>query len=174
MAVVLLSTAQVTNQAAVPISFAPANLAGGNLKAVAGTIEVTNGDSIASIYRMFRLPSRAIVQRLLYYCDAITSGAGDVGVYQTAANGGAVVDVDFFASAVSIASALTIGTDITHEADATDAGVGNGLADVEKMLWQGVQLTADPGRDYDIALTLTAAATATGTFAMRCFYSTNQ
>jgi len=174
MAVVTLKTAQVTNQDAVPITFAPANLAGGNLKANAGTIELANGDSIASTYRFFRIPSNAIVQRLLLYCDAITSGAADFGVWQTAAHGGLVVDVDYFASAQSIASAITAGTDITHEADATDAGVGFGLADVEKFLWQGIQLTADPGRDYDVTMQLTAATTAAGTVALRMFYSSNQ
>jgi hypothetical protein len=32
-----------------------------------------------------------------------------------------------------------------------------GIEDVEKPLWEALGLTADPVRDYDIALTLTAA-----------------
>lgn len=174
MAVVNLKTAQITNQDTVPIAFTPANLQGGNLKSGVGIIELANGDSIASTYRFFRIPSDAIVHRLLLYCDAITSGAADFGIWQTTFFGGLVVDADYFASAQSIAAALTAGTDITHEADATDAGVGFGLADVEKFLWQGLQLTANPGRDYDVVMQLTAATTAAGTVALRMFYSSNQ
>jgi hypothetical protein len=173
MAVEARKTAQIANMDAVPIVMAPANIMDGNMKVAVGTVEVVNADSIASTYRMVRLPSNAIVQRVLLSCDAITSAAADVGVYQTAQFGGAVVDADFFASAQSIASAL-VNTDVTHEADAADAGAGNGLADAEKMLWQGLGLTADPGRDYDIVATLTAAATATGTLTMRVFFTTNQ
>jgi hypothetical protein len=89
-----------------------------------------------------------------------------VGVYKTARDGGAVVDVDFFGSAVSIASALSH-SDITHEADPGDAGAGWGQADVEKPLWQALGLTADPYIEYDIALTLTAATTAAGTISVK-------
>ena len=131
-----------------------------------GTVEAANGDSIASIYRFCRVPSNARISRVLLSCDAITSGAGDVGVYKTARDGGAVVDVDFFGSAVSIASALSH-SDITHEADAADAGAGYGQADVQKPLWQALGLTADPYIEYDIAVTLTAAAAAAGTMSMK-------
>lgn len=131
-----------------------------------GTIELANGDSIASTYRLCRVPSNARVSRVLLSCDAITSGAADVGVYKTAKDGGAVVDVDFFASAQSIASAL-VHTDITHEADPADAGVGWGHADVEKPIWQALQLPSDPGGEFDIALTLTAAAAAAGTVSLK-------
>ena len=173
MAVVNLKTAQITNRDAVPIVHMPASLAESVMRGAVGTIELASGDSIASTYRFFQIPSNAIVYSLQIYCDAITSGAGDVGIYQTPQNGGAVVDVDYFASAQSIATAITTGTEICHEADATDAGVGFGLADMEKALWLGLQLTADPVREYDVVLTLTAATTAAGTVGLRCRYATN-
>lgn len=174
MAVVAVKAAQITNLDTIPIAFAPANLEQGNLKCAVGTAEGANGDSIASTYRLVRLASNVIPQRVLLSNDAIaTSGAADVGVWQTAANGGLVVDADFFASAVVLTGAQ-VNVDITHEADAADAGVGFGLADVEKFLWQGIQLTADPGRDYDIALQLTTALGGAGTFSLRVFYTTNQ
>ena len=138
----------------------------GVLRDQAENIEVANGDSIASIYRLLRVPSNAVMSRLLLSCDAITSAAADIGVYRTTADGGAVVDVDFFASAQSIAAAL-VNTDITHEADPTDAGVGFGLADTRKMLWEALGFTSDPRCELDIAATLTAAATAAGTLGLR-------
>lgn len=145
-------------------------LSGGILKESVGTLEAVSGDSIASIYRLARVPSNARVSRVLLSCDAITTCAGDVGVYDIAAvNSGAVVDVDFFASAQSLATALS-NTDITHEADAADAGAGFGQADVEKPLWQALGLSADPGKYYDIAVTLTAAAGSAGTVSLKVQY----
>lgn len=135
-----------------------------------GMYEVVSGDSIASIYRLVRVPSNARISQVLLSCDAITSGAGDIGVYQTAGNGGAVVDVDFFASAQSIATAL-LNSDVTSEADPADAGVGFGKADAEKALWEALGLTVDPGIEYDIAVTLTAAAAANGTMSLKVRYT---
>ena len=122
------------------------------------------------MYRQVRVPSNARVSRVLLSCDAITTCAGDVGVYRTAADGGAVVDVDFFASAQSLSAALAH-SDVTHEADAADAGVGYGLADTEKPLWQALQFTADPKCEFDIAITLTAAAGSAGTTSIKCDYA---
>jgi hypothetical protein len=129
-----------------------------------GVVAVANGDSIASVLRAVRVPSSAGIRSVVLKCTAITSGAADVGVYQTAANGGAVVDADLFGSAVSIASALA-GTDVTHE-----SGVFT-IDKVEKQLWELLGLTADPKVDYDIALTLTAAAAAAGTVALSVEYT---
>ena len=134
-----------------------------------GAAELANGDSIASTVRLCRVPSNARVSKVLLSCDAITSGAADVGVYKTPRDGGAVQDVDFFASAQSIATALA-NTDITHEADPADAGAGFGKADVEKPLWEALGLSADPMTEYDIALTLTAAAAAAGTVSLKVEY----
>jgi hypothetical protein len=146
------------------------NISAGLLKESVGVVEVVNADSIASTYRLARVPSNARVSRVLISCDAITSAAADVGVYDIpAVNSGAAIDVDFFASAQSIATALSH-TDITHEADPADAGAGYGQGDVEKPLWQALGLTADPGKLYDIVATLTAAATATGTLALKVQY----
>ncbi len=145
-------------------------LNGGILKESVGTLEVANGDSIASTLRLCRIASNDRISRVLLSCDAITSAAADVGIYDIASvNSGAVVDADFFASAQSIASAL-VHQDVTHEADAADAGAGYGLADVEKPLWQALGLTSDPGKLYDVVATLTAAATAAGTVSLKVQY----
>jgi hypothetical protein len=171
MAVVTTKSTQLTNRDAVPrVINNPAASAGAVQQAI-GTLECANGDSIASIYRMLQIPSNAVGEILKLYCDAITSGAADIGIYRTIADGGAVVDVDFYASAQSIAAAITTGTEIQHEADATDAGAGFGLADLEKPLWQRLGLTSDPGVTYDIAVTLTAATTAAGTLGLRLYYA---
>jgi hypothetical protein len=171
MAVVTVKSTQITNRDAVPrVINGPAAVSGA-LQQIAATAEAANGDSIGSKYIMGQIPSNAVGEIVRLYCDAITSGAADIGVYRTTLDGGAVVDVDFWASAQSIASAIATGTEVQHEADATDAGVGFGLADLEKPLWQRLQLTADPGVLYDVVLTLTAATTAAGTIGLRLQYA---
>lgn len=170
MAVVTVKSGAITNRDALPRVLTNSRIAAGALKAFIATVEAANGDSIGSKYIMGSVPSNACGEKLKLYCDAITSGAADIGIYKSTADGGAVVDVDFYASAQSIAAAITTGTEVQHEADATDAGAGFGLADLEKPLWQRLGLSADPGLMYDIVLTLTAATTAAGTIGLRCDY----
>lgn len=170
MAVVTVKSGPITNRDASPRVLSNAAVAAGMLRGFLATVEAANGDSIASKYIFGQLPSNAYGEIITVYCDAITSGAGDIGIYRTTADGGAVVDVDFYASAASIATAITIGSNLQHEADATDAGVGYGLADLEKPLWQRLALTSDPKVMYDVVLTLTAATTAAGTIAVRASY----
>lgn len=171
MAVVTTKSTAVTAGDALPQTLTAQKTHGGRLRESLGVIEAVSGDSIDSVYRLVRINSGDRISRVLLSCDAITTCAGDVGIYDIAAvNAGAVVDVDFFASAQSLASAL-VNSDVTHEADAADAGAGFGLADVEKPLWEALGLTADPGKQYDIAVTLTAAAGSAGTVALKVQYS---
>lgn len=170
MAVVTTKSTAVTNADAASQTNNSQKIAGGRLREDVGTLEAVSGDSIGSVYRLARVKSGSRISQVLLSCDAITTCAGDVGIYDIpAVNSGAVVDADFFASAQSLASAL-VNTDVTHEADAADAGAGFGLADVEKPLWQALGLAADPNKLYDIAVTLTAAAGSAGTVAMKVRY----
>jgi hypothetical protein len=171
MAVVTTKSTAVTAGDAFPQTLTAQKIDGGRLRERVGVIEAVSGDSIASIYRMARVSSGDRISRVLLSCDAITTCAADVGIYDiTSVNAGAVVDVDFFASAQSLATAL-VNQDVTHEADAADAGAGFGLADVEKPLWQALGLASDPGKQYDLAVTLTAAAGSAGTVALKVQYS---
>ena len=120
------------------------------------TADITSGDSIASTYRMFRVPSNAVMTDLkIYSPDIGTTTIADIGLY--AADGGAVVDADFFASALSLKDGALNGTDVLHEAAVFT------IANSGKELWSALALTSDPGVFYDVTLTLTAAADATGT-----------
>ena len=131
----------------------------------ADTVEVTNGDSIGSKFILGSVPSSASMRELVVLCDAITSAAADFGLYRTTADGGAVVDVDLFASAQSIATAITTGTNVLHESGNLD------VANLAKPLWQILGLTSDPQLMYDVVATLTAAATASGTLSARISYA---
>lgn len=152
MAVNPLSSTSITNaDANVAVN---AYLNGASPRSAVGLVTALNGDSIGSIYRFIRVPSNARMCDLSAFCAAITTGAMDIGLYRTAADGGAVVDADFFTAAQSIATA-SAGINVLG---------GNVLAPANrnKRLWEALGLTADPQCYYDIAGTLTAATTAGG------------
>jgi hypothetical protein len=171
MAVETPKSTAITNRDATPRVLNNAAGLAGDVQLSAGTAELSATASIASIVRLATIGSAAVGEIVKLYCDAITSAAADIGIYRNTVDGGAVVDVDFYASAQSLAAAITTGTEVQHEADATDAGAGFGLADLEKPLWQRLGLTADPCVEYDICVTLTAAATAAGTVGLRVLYA---
>lgn len=131
------------------------NVQQGGMRSDVGVAPVANGDSIASVIRLVRVQSNARITGAHLFCTAITGAAGDVGLYRTAADGGAVVDADFFTAAQTLATAA-VTINVTG---------GNVLAPVnrEKRLWEALGLAADPVTYYDVAVTLTAAATAAGT-----------
>jgi hypothetical protein len=164
MAVVNTKSSSITNRDATPAVASNSRLTKANVMEGLGVVAVANGDSIASTLRCTSIPSNARISQVLLSCTAITSGAGDIGLYQTADNGGAVVDADFFGSAVSIATALS-NSDVTRE-----SGIVT-VANMELPVWQALGLTADPVRDYDVVITLTAATTAAGAAALTVRYT---
>jgi len=161
MAVVTIKSSAITNADASPSVLTSANVANGNLRESVGTIAAGVADSIASIYRFVRVRSSDRVSAVKLYCDAITTGAMDVGLYRTAADGGAVVDVDLFASAQSTAAEIKTGTEIQHESGFF------GLEDIEKPLWVALGLAADPFVLYEVCGTLTAANTGAGDVSLK-------
>lgn len=160
MAVVNKLSAALAQRDGVPSQLnsnaAPTKLATGRVKESIGVIAVANGDSIGSVLRFFSVHSSWRVGAVLASCTAITTGAADIGLYDLPTrNAGAVVDADFFASAQDLSAALD-GTNVLRE---------SGLVTVEKLewpIWRLLGLAADPGLYYDVAATLTGAATAAG------------
>lgn len=124
------------------------NVEGGVVRVRRGSIISGATDASGTIQRFLRVPSNAVVSQVLFSTAAATGGAVDIGVYQPAEAGGAVIDADFFASALAITAAL-------NRSDQTfESGV---YAPALRMqpLWQALGLAADPGREFDIATTIT-------------------
>lgn len=158
MAVVTTKAQAITNRDASPRVLSNARLLGTDLQSGKGLVTAVNGDSIASKYIFFQVPSNACFSELFVSCPDIgTTLAMDVGLYRTTQDGGAVVDVDFFASAVSLSGGALNESIITNE-----AGTALTVANMEKAIWEVLGLTADPGIMYDVVGTLTAAADAGG------------
>jgi hypothetical protein len=122
------------------------------MREAAGTITPTAAAEAASTYRFCRVPSNArISQILVTAADFTTAGAVDIGIYQTAENGGAVVDADLFASAFVLSGGPFANSDQTFESGQYT------VAEAEKMLWEVLGLSADSQRDYDVVMTVTTA-----------------
>jgi hypothetical protein len=165
MAVVTRKSGIITNRDAVPKVASAGPLIAGVQRGFSATLETVNADSIASIYIFGPIPSNAYdVQIELWSDDVGTTTIADFGIYKSTADGGAVVDADFFASAVSLKAGAVAGTRIEHESGVSDVDT------VEKPLWQALGLSADSGLVYDLAATLTAAADAAGTISVKVRY----
>ena len=153
MAVEALKTLSLTNADATPRVIGNSRVLNGRVHQAVGNALAALDASIGSTYRLARVPSNACALSVILSNAAFTTtGAADIGIYKSDA--GAVVSAAFFASAQLLTAALQ-NTEVTHESGTYT------LANREKPLWEALGLTADPGIDYDIALTLTAANTTT-------------
>lgn len=165
MAVANTKSTIITNADATPRVLTTSKITGGRyLREAAATVETAAADDDGSVYRMVRVPSSARISQILYANDAITSGTVyDLGVYRTAADGGAVVSQELFASDLDLSSAHAL-TDITFEATATD------ISKIEQELWQRLGLSTDPGVMYDICFTGSTVGSAAGTISLLVRY----
>ncbi len=161
MAVVNTKSTAISNADASPAVLNNPRVVNGFLRESVGTVEVAAGDDNDSVFRFVRVPSNARISTVEIACDAITGGTDyDVGVYDTAAAGGAVVSVNLFGDAIDLSSALAF-TDVTYETTATNK------SKVDQELWQLLGLTSDPAKFYDICATGVTVGTAAGTISMR-------
>lgn len=156
----------VTNLDATPRVMNPTYLMGGILKEQVGTVEIAAADDNNSVYRVGRVHSSWRISDIVRYNDAITSGADyDVGLYDTAANGGAVVNINCFADAVSLVSASVTGTKDLYE-----AGSDVGVEDIEQRVWEMAGLTEDPGKFMDVCYTGVTVGSGAGTLSVKIRY----
>lgn len=163
MAVVNTKSTIVTGADATPVTILANHLKHGRIRNQAATVEVAAADDDTSVFRMFRVHSSWRVTKLELLNDALTGGTSyDIGAHQTAANGGAVVDVDAWGAAVDLSSARVAPLDVLCEAMNIDK--------IEKRVWEVLGLTADPDRYYDITLTANTAGTGAGTISMQMQY----
>lgn len=131
-----------------------------------GSVTITTGKTVGSIYVLASVPANARVSAILLTNPALSaSTAFDVGAYKTTADGAAVIDADFFASAVAC-TALNTNLDVTNE---------SGTYTVDKQeqpLWQALGLSAAPASGMiDICLTNTATNAAGGLIGAKVRYT---
>lgn len=158
-----LKSTYLTNATATPKTTNNAHLRGHMIEAI-GVITPSATSEANSTHRFVRVPSNARISAVLLKCAAFTTaGAVDIGVYQTAENGGAVVDADLFASAQVLTAAL-------DWADKTYESTEYTIAESEKPLWEVLGIAADPCIEYDIAATVTTAFNGGSIFGLKVRY----
>lgn len=160
MAVETLKGVEITNRDASPrVLNDPGRGVGARERCVFGHLaSVPASTSTTSTIRLISVPSNCMVTAVLLSSEAQTAGAFDVGVYRTPADGGAVVDQDFFATAVSCAAAV-INVDVLNEAQVSGSYT---IVKQSQPLWQAVGMSADPKAMLDIVLTCATTAVTTG------------
>lgn len=161
-----LKSVSITAREATPPTLSTAGQGGqGVLKEVSGYLaSVTAALSATSVIRMVEVPSNAVVSQVRFASAAQAGGTLDIGVYRNNKDGGAVVDADFFATAVAVTSASAL-TDVTNESTTYTT------AKQMQPLWQALGMTTDPMTTLDICLTIaTDITTGTGAVALKCAY----
>ena len=157
MGVVTVKSAAITNRDATPSVLNNGRNQGGRVQIARGYVAITSGDSTGSKYIVCSIPSNAVpVSCRITSPDIGTTTITDIGLYQTTANGGAVVDADFFGSAVSLKDGALLKSEVMFESGVI------ALDEVYKPVWELLGLSADTNRDYDVVLTLTGDADASG------------
>jgi len=80
---------------------------GGAIQRIAANSAKAAGESTNDIYPVLRIWTGWVLDSLVFQTAAWgTSGVVEIGCYETAENGGAVIDADCFASAVDVSAAL--------------------------------------------------------------------
>lgn len=154
----MANSQSITNRDATPRVLNNARLTGSVLMSATERVTMaTTGHGVGTIHRLFEIPSNAVISRVFFSAPDIgTTTAADVGLYRTTADGAAVVDADFFASAQALNAGPYENVDITRESTVITP------ANRHQAVWQILGLTADPGVRYDVALTMTGASDGTG------------
>jgi len=149
-----LKSIGLTNREATPRVLNNPGLAVGAVEKCAfdGVLSVPASLSATSVIRCVQVPSNCIVTDIRFTSGAQAAGAGDIGVYRNNANGGLVIDADFFASAVAV-TAASLNVDVLGESTV------NTFTKQRQPLWQALGLTADPKQDFDLAFTVTTDIT---------------
>lgn len=164
MGVVARKSGVITNRDATPQVKSNSSVQGGLVKSCSAVVEVVTGDSSTSTYRMLQVPSNARIKSLLIHSDDMgTATAADFGIANCTADGGSVIDADFFKAAQSLNGGALAGTEILH-------GNAYNVDEIEKPLWEAMGLTSDPHLVYDVIATLTADSDTGGTLALEMEY----
>lgn len=122
------------------------------------SMSLTTDHDSTDIIPMFPISSAATVRAILFSTDGVaTAGAADIGLYtlNRAGDVATAVDVDLFASAQAVTSALT-------RSDVTNESTNYPLASRFLPLWDTVSgVTSDPSVLYWVCLTITTNVDAT-------------
>lgn len=163
MAVVNTKATAVNNADAVPVVATNRILTRGPVFAAVGQVAVAAADDDGSVFRFARIPSNARIISIRRTNTAITGGTSyGIGLYQTAANGGAAASASLFAAAQDLSTA---GAQVEQRYTALS------VTTAEQRVWELLGLTADPQREYDVCALANTVGTAAGNIGLEILYT---
>lgn len=164
MGVVNTKATAITNADATPRVPNNSYIETGMVRSSVGTVEVAAADSDTSTFRFVRLPSNARLHSIKVYCDAITGGTVyDLGLYDIAAAGGAVISQNCYANDQDLSTAITVGTEVLFQA--------KDVANIEKRVWEDAGLSTDPFKEVDLVYTGSTVGTGAGTISLAVLWT---
>ena len=181
MAVVNTLSTVISNYDASPRILTSGFLAGANDTVTVATAAAAATDSIGSTYRYAFCPSGVRVEDIQIQNDATTAGVWQLGVYandqqpcrtvtagvvSTAAPGALVVANSNLIFAVGVSTAAAQLTWKSIYAPTVLAGA-NGAINVNKRVWELLNLDLDPFYEFHMVLTATTAPTAAGNITLQ-------
>lgn len=164
MAVVTTYSTETTNHKSLANTKNPTTASEGSVFSSSATVAVAAGDDDTSTFYMLPVMSNWSIKSIKVYNDAITGGTGyDVGIY-TQATTPVAVDDDCYASAISLATASTTGTEVAFEA--------RNITAVNNQVWQDAGVASEPEATwYYLTLTADTVGTAAGDISVVVTYT---
>jgi len=165
MAVVNIKSLNVQNADSAVQTLNPVHLAGAKKYSIVANAAIAAADDDGSTIRLCRVHSSWRLTSVLLYNEAIAASAGwTLGLYRTAADGGAAVAAACYATALAATAASLSGTQlIFNQPTRTIDKIG-------QQVWQDAGLAADPNLWYDLTFVCTTAGTAAGKIAVEVEY----
>ena len=151
------------NQASPPVKN-PVYLNGGRTRRKIGTYTHDGNQSNGDVVRYFRVKSSDVIHSLLF-SGGTAAGMTDANFGLWGIDGGAVVSASLFDDAQSLAVALT------KQEKRYGADSALGLSSFGKTVWELLSLTEDPGLEYDVAIELIAAGSASPASVLEMVYT---
>ena len=165
MAVVNAKSLAVANADASVQTLSPSYLSEAKAVRMIGTIAKAASDNDGSTYRIARLHSSWRVSSIWLYNDAFTAAAAwGLGLYSTAANGGAGVSSQCYFTGWAPTAASLVGSEFAFGAGARSP------SKIGQQVWADAGLTADPNLFYDLVLTAATAGAIAGNISWNIEY----
>jgi hypothetical protein len=164
MAVVNAKAPGVANADAAVQTLSPNATTEGAVRKSVGSISKAASDNDGSTYRIARVHSSWRILSIMLYNDAFAAAAGwTVGLYRTAADGGAAVVGTAYTGALAPTAANQAGQEVGF-------GTGRLGSKIGQQVWQDANLTADPNLWYDIVVVAATAGAAAGSLSWAIEY----
>lgn len=168
MATEALKSTNITNRDATPPVLNSPFTERCRLTIVSGFCTSTAAIGVGSTYRLCSIPSNCRVSDVLLHNTALNAAAttptGNIGIYRSTKDGGAVVDADFFSADFNLATVHNGRNGIS------DDSATYSITKQEQPIWQAVGMSSDPKSDLDVVVTLTAVGDTAGTIQAQVYY----